>query len=76
MDKDRMRVVIRDGLRQLNEALSDFEHTTHGVMSDGSIGSVGRYLAACYDAPSAFSVSSLSQVIDQFLDRSGAAEEQ
>ena len=74
MHQERMRAVIREGLQRLNDDLGDFEHTTHGVLGDGSIDAVARHLSYCYEDPSAFSVSSLSQVINQFLTRSGTAD--
>lgn len=65
-----VRLAIRERLSQLLEDLEEFEQTTHGVVSDGSIRSVASALQECYDDPRAYTISDLHQLISQFLANS------
>ena len=67
--------VIRNALARLSDDLKKFEQTTHGTMEPYCMDGVARALVACYENPSAYTVSTLSQVIDGLLDRHIAAGE-
>jgi hypothetical protein len=54
---------LRDALANLANELGEFEQTTHGMLGPFDIESVARHLVECYERPTAYSISSLSQVI-------------
>lgn len=60
--------VIRDAMAGLAEKLGEFEQTTQGVLGDRTIYSVARALARCYENPTAYEISTLSQLIHQFVE--------
>lgn len=61
------RKVIRDALAKLSNELGEFEQTTHGVIGQFTIENVASKLAVCYERPTAYSISNLSQYIDGLL---------
>lgn len=67
-----VRKLIRETLEGLQDKLGSYEQTCHGVMGPNSIEDVGRDLAKCYEDPGAYSISTLSQVIGNFLESQGA----
>lgn len=58
--------VIRRALRLLSNELREYAQTTHGtgLTDPHDIGSVAGALVYCYREPSAYSISTLSQLID------------
>lgn len=66
-----LRKAIRKLLRQLDECeLMEFEMTCHGCLfMNGSptIEAIGKELAECYNDPSAYRISNMSQYIRAFL---------
>lgn len=62
------RKVIREALRKLSDELDQFEQATHGI-GDSHMETVGSYLADCYEHPTPYSISSLSQVINNLLEK-------
>jgi len=69
-----VRQVIRDSMAKLAVELEEFTHTTHGVLSGGKMDSVGSALVECYEQPSAYTISTLYQVIEQLLAKAGGGK--
>lgn len=61
-----VRQVIREALAALNERLCKFEHTCHATCGNGSIESATKALNRCFNEPTAYTISDLSQLLDQF----------
>jgi hypothetical protein len=65
-----VREVIRDWLHSLPCRLAGFEQTTHGhLVTERDIGDVLRRVAEAYESPSAYTISTASQAIEQFRKR-------
>lgn len=63
----QIRATIRKHLENLKKDLDQYDQTTHGLLTHGSIDQVGHYIARAYNAPDAYSNSNLVQAIEQFL---------
>ncbi len=72
MNKEHeVRTAIARNLRQLRNDLGGFEQTTHGTLGRGSIEAVTSDLESCWDEPTPYWISNLSQHIEQFLKKEG-----
>lgn len=69
MTEHLAKAMIRDALSKLSAALADLEQTTHGYIGSDDIRCIADNLTACYQNPSAYSVSNLSQSIERFLKK-------
>lgn len=63
-----LRETIENALRQLQFTLGFFDQTTHGSIFLNGVGidAVADALTRCYQEPTAYTISQLSQVIDAF----------
>jgi hypothetical protein len=72
----RVRFVILTAMSQLDDALRDFEHTTHCHLGNGSIEMVCEEIAKAFHNPSGFTISNLSQSIQSMLERYKIVEQE
>lgn len=63
-----VREVFVDSLAELRFRLGDFEQTSHGSITRGTIFEVSECLVKAWQDPSAYNLSNLSQAIDALED--------
>lgn len=64
MNKNQIQNLILKHLNNLKEELSNYEQTTHGEMIFG-IDSLTKRLICCWENPTSFTISALSQQISK-----------
>ncbi len=62
-----VRGKIREALAALKDELDGFEQTCHGRMGPDDIYDAAGGIILCYEDPTAYSISDLSQAIGNFL---------